>query len=205
MKASCARSSTQPGSTPWERTNTLRDAEQKSGQKFLADLKSALDLYASDHLVKNSVMQYPSNPFDALAQRPFHDDMTGEGWHFNGMSIVHVRNDGDYYEFVGDNQGAYQVSFTHVNQGEGTYLFRENRLYQFVGPLQGDYVPEIDLYLPTSHSLVGFDLKSEPVNGMQVFSEFAVSIFDIVVTIIALMTASKGQPYRYPLCIRFIH
>lgn len=83
--------------------------------------------------------------------------------------------DMDYYEFVGDNQGAYQVSFTHVNQGEGTYLFRENRLYQFVGPLQGDYVPEIDLYLPTSHSLVGFDLKSEPVNGMQVFSEFAVS------------------------------
>ena len=64
-------------------TSSIRDAEEKSEMKFIADLKSALDLHASDHFIKNSVMDYPNDPFDALAQRPFHDDMTGEGWHYN--------------------------------------------------------------------------------------------------------------------------
>ncbi len=80
-------------------TSSIRDAEEKSEMKFIADLKSALDLHASDHFIKNSVMDYPDDPFNALAQRPFHDDMTGEGWHYNGMDIVHVRNDGNYYEW----------------------------------------------------------------------------------------------------------
>ena len=29
-------------------------------------------------------------------------------------------------------------------------------------------------------------------------------IFDIIVTIIAMVKANEGVPYRYPLCIRFI-
>jgi len=117
-------------------TNTLRDAEQKSEQKFLADLKSALDLYASDHLVKNSVMQYPSNPFDALAHPPAYDMNTGKGWSFNGMNIIsHTRNDGDYYEWH------YNVDMPH-NCGCGMDDDRnciDSGCYDLTGPGLGDY------------------------------------------------------------------
>ena len=33
---------------------------------------------------------------------------------------------------------------------------------------------------------------------------FAVGIFDIVMTIIAIVKVSQGERYRYPACIRFI-
>ena len=72
--------------------NTLRDAEEKSEQKFIADLKSALELYATDQLSKNSRMEYPNNPFEALAQPPVYDANSGKGWYFNGNTISHTRN-----------------------------------------------------------------------------------------------------------------
>ena len=83
-------------------TSSIKDAEEKSEMKFIADLKSALDLHASDHFIKNSVMHYPDDPFEALAQRPFYDDMSGEGWRFDGMNdeIVHVRNDESYHSWA---------------------------------------------------------------------------------------------------------
>jgi|GEM_PF-348848 len=81
----------------------------------------------------------------------------------------------EYYEFVGENLGDYEVVFTRVKQGEGTYLYRENNRYEFVGQSQGDFIPETFLYLPTSHALAGFDISSEPVHGLNISSEFAVS------------------------------
>ena len=80
-------------------TSSIRDAEEKSEMKFIADLKSALDLHASDHFIKNSVMDYPDDPFDALAQPPVYDMNTGKGWTFYGNTISHNRNNGEYYSW----------------------------------------------------------------------------------------------------------
>ena len=81
-------------------TSSIGDAEEKSEMKFIADLKSALDLHASDHFIKHSVMDYPDDPFEALAQPPIYDMNTGKGWSFDGgMYITHVRNDGMDYSW----------------------------------------------------------------------------------------------------------
>jgi general secretion pathway protein G/type IV pilus assembly protein PilA len=80
-------------------TNTLRDAEEKSEQKFIADLKSALEIYATDQMARNSRMEYPNDPFAALSQPPVYDMNTGKGWHFNGSAIVHTRSDGEMHSW----------------------------------------------------------------------------------------------------------
>ena len=111
-------------------TNTLKDAERKSEQKFLADLKSALDIYASDHLVKNSVMDYPNNPFEALAHPPVYDNMSGKGWYYDGMNITHTRNDGDYFQW------SYNVGHPNMcdcgDDADGDCI--ESGCYEITGP-----------------------------------------------------------------------
>ena len=92
--------------------------EEAAEQKFLATLVSAIEIQASDEVVRNSYKKYPQNPFDALEQQPFRDNNTGEGWwvdeHQSGnnccdnngnsyeeghFSIRHKRNDGNEYEW----------------------------------------------------------------------------------------------------------
>jgi len=111
-------------------TSSIRDAEEKSEMKFIADLKSALDLHASDHFIKNSVMAYPDDPFNALAQRPFQDDMTGEGWDFNGMDIVHKRNDGSYYTWNYNKGNPHNCDCGHDAVGNCI----ESGCYEITGP-----------------------------------------------------------------------
>ena len=70
-------------------SNSITDAEENSEAKFIADLKSALELYAADNFVDNSVLQYPDNPFDALKQVP-------PGWSYMLNTIRHTRNNDTY-------------------------------------------------------------------------------------------------------------
>ena len=116
-------------------TNTLKDAERKSEQKFLADLKSALDIYASDHLVKNSVMAYPNNPFEALAHTPVYDMNTGKGWNFDGMNITHIRNDGEYFQWS-YNVG-HPMNCDCGDDADGNCI--ESGCYELYGPGLGDH------------------------------------------------------------------
>ena len=111
-------------------TSSIGDAEEKSEMKFIADLKSALDLHASDHFVKNSVMDYPDDPFDALAQPPLYDGNTGEGWRFDGMQIVHVRNNGDYYSWNYNKHNPYSCNCGHDANGECI----DSGCYDITGP-----------------------------------------------------------------------
>ncbi|MBM4154885.1 MAG: DUF4870 domain-containing protein [Lentisphaerae bacterium] len=41
--------------------------------------------------------------------------------------------------------------------------------------------------------------------GIGVVLILGLSIADAIFTIVAAITASSGKPYRYPLCIRFVH
>ena len=47
-------------------SNTITDAEIKSESKFIADLQSALEIYAADNFVKESVMKYTTTNFKNL-------------------------------------------------------------------------------------------------------------------------------------------
>ena len=71
--------------------NTISSSEEATEDAVIAALKSAVELYAMDQVVNNSVKSYPYNPFDELDKTP------------NGYSGVGTLSDVD---------GA--VSYTHL-------------------------------------------------------------------------------------------
>ena len=106
-------------------SNTIRSAEESAEQKFMGNLVSALEVYASDEVVKHSVKKFPSDPFIALDKYP-DDDV----WRFDGMSIMHYRNgynDGNYsmnemqsWSYVAHDPGSGPC-YTTTDNGDGTY------------------------------------------------------------------------------------
>ena len=92
-------------------TSSIQSAEENTEQKFMGNLVSALEIYAGDEFVENSVKSYPDDPFDALDRDP------NDTWDFNPMGIEHTRNDGTiktwYYTVTApanDNHGSYTLS-----------------------------------------------------------------------------------------------
>ena len=94
-------------------SNSIRSAEEAAEQKFMGNLVSALEVYASDKVVKNSVKSYPYNPFDVLEVTP--DDNV---WRYDMGTIYHYRNG---YDDMG-NYGMNEVqswSYSSYQPGNG--------------------------------------------------------------------------------------
>ena len=101
-------------------SQSITAGEEAAEQKFLATLVSAIEIQASDEVVRNSYKKYPHNPFDALEQQPYRDNNTDEGWWISGSNswdenghnghtfrrtsyeIRHKRNDGSEYGWMYD-------------------------------------------------------------------------------------------------------
>lgn len=84
------------------------------------------------------------------------------------------------FVYVGsDSVGNYDVRFTDVGSGQGSYL-RGTIVgeFVFVGPGSGSFLPLVPISLPTSNrmAVVGFDLK--PQENLILKSDFAFSGFD---------------------------
>ena len=76
-------------------TSSIQSAEENTEQKFMGNLVSALEIYAGDEFVENSVKSYPADPFDALDRDPNDSwEFYPDSWDFNPMGIEHTRNDG---------------------------------------------------------------------------------------------------------------
>ena len=121
-------------------TNSIRSAEEAAEQKFMGNLVSALEVYASDEVVKHSVKKFPSDPFIALDKYP-DDDV----WRFDGMSIMHYRNgynDGDYSnnEMQSWTYYAYDPGsgscYTTTQNNDGSYNDQQSShgCYEISGP-----------------------------------------------------------------------
>jgi len=87
--------------------NTISSSEEATEDAIIAALQSAVEMYAMDQVVNNSVKSYPSNPFDELDKPPSGysgvgslGDVDGE-WVFNNDSqsayVAHQRNDNNKY------------------------------------------------------------------------------------------------------------
>jgi len=87
--------------------NTISSSEEATEDAIIAALQSAVEMYAMDQVVNNSVKSYPSNPFDELDKPPSGysgvgslGDVDGE-WVFNNDSqnayVAHRRNDNNKY------------------------------------------------------------------------------------------------------------
>ena len=89
--------------------NTISSSEEATEDAIIAALQSAVEMYAMDKVVANSVKSYPDNPFEELDKTPVGysgvgslGDVDGE-WVFNNDSqnayVAHRRNDNNKYKW----------------------------------------------------------------------------------------------------------
>ena len=89
--------------------NTISSSEEAAENSIIAALSSAIEVYAMDQVVLNSVKSYPMNPFDEMDKLP--DGYTGIGtpdqdgeWVFTGDShVAHQRNDNSRFKWYYDS------------------------------------------------------------------------------------------------------
>ncbi|MCJ7578067.1 MAG: hypothetical protein MUO91_06410 [candidate division Zixibacteria bacterium] len=84
-----------------------------------------------------------------------------------------------YYQYVGSDSGSYQVSFSWVGEGKGSYQYKGGGIYFYVYPSNGDFLPKILLPLPQSHSLFDFALSFLPTHAFNAQIEWAKSKKDL--------------------------
>ena len=89
--------------------NTIASSEEAAENSIIAALSSAIEVYAMDQVVLNSVKSYPMNPFDEMDKLP--DGYTGIGtpdqdgeWVFTGDNhVAHQRNDNSRFKWHYDS------------------------------------------------------------------------------------------------------
>ena len=101
--------------------NTISSSEEATEDAIIAALQAAVEMYAMDKVVANSVKSYPENPFNELDKTPVGysgvgslNDVDGE-WVFydandDGISnyVAHQRNDNNKYKWTYDiSSGAF--------------------------------------------------------------------------------------------------
>ena len=93
---------------------TISSSEEAAENTIIASLQSAVEVYAMDQVVANSVKSYPSNPFEQMDKVP--DGYSGLGapdldgeWTFTSEGYVaHQRNDNSKYKwFYNDSSGTF--------------------------------------------------------------------------------------------------
>ncbi|MCU0646224.1 MAG: hypothetical protein MUC94_18455, partial [bacterium] len=83
-----------------------------------------------------------------------------------------------FYRYIGPNEGDYNIAFTFVGAGNGTYKPAGYANYQFVGAGNGSYDPIIYLTPPESHDLVDMEVIYQPWKNFQARTEIALSRMD---------------------------
>ena len=98
--------------------NTISSSEEATEDAVIAALQAAVEMYAMDKVVANSVKSYPDNPFSELDKTPVGysgvgslGDVDGE-WVFNNDSqnayVAHRRNDNNKYMWsYNDTDGTF--------------------------------------------------------------------------------------------------
>jgi prepilin-type N-terminal cleavage/methylation domain-containing protein len=74
--------------------STIDSSEASAEEAVIANLTSALEVYAMDKVVENSSKSYPENPFDALDNKS-KNELLNTNWSYNSSTIQYTRNDGN--------------------------------------------------------------------------------------------------------------
>ena len=83
-----------------------------------------------------------------------------------------------YYEYVGEGNGDYVVTFSSVGSGFGDYIREGLGIYRWVGSGRGEYLPIEFLPLPTKQQLLDFQMGYQPFAKFRVSAEAATSYLD---------------------------
>ena len=106
--------------------NTISSSEEATEDAVIAALQAAVEMYAMDKVVANSVKSYPDNPFEQLDKTPVGysgvgslSDVDGEDgeWVFYESNndeisnyVAHRRNDNNKYKWdYNDTDGTFGV------------------------------------------------------------------------------------------------
>ena len=88
--------------------DSISNAEEAAEDAVISAIKSGLTQYANNSLYESGRAEWPTNPFDALAEKPVGystdtDDADVDGeWTFSGGRITHQRADNSRYEWSYD-------------------------------------------------------------------------------------------------------
>jgi len=82
------------------------------------------------------------------------------------------------YVYVGEENGNFNVSFSDLGDNQADYKYKGAGIYEYVGANQGRYAPVILLPTPKKQSVMDVDLSIEPVRGIKIGGELAISEFD---------------------------
>ena len=89
----------------------------------------------------------------------------------------YIRRD-SIFVYVGPDSGDYQVRFSDVGEGRGSYRFAGFGRFEYVGAGKGRYEPVIVLPRAQRNDLADMRLEYQPTEGVSLVSEVAVSAFD---------------------------
>lgn len=83
-----------------------------------------------------------------------------------------------FYRYAPGPTAQYVVSFSSVGFGQGEYVRQAVGVFVWKGPGLGDYLPVRFLPLPTSASVMNFNLDVAPTSDLRVTGELGTSRFD---------------------------
>ena len=108
--------------------STIDSSEASAEEAVIANLRSALEVYAMDKVVESSSKSYPNNPFDALDDKSKNELLSGN-WSFEPSVIHHTRNDGTVKSWMYESWPTINGGFE--NPSYGVIMDLETWLAQF--------------------------------------------------------------------------
>jgi len=93
--------------------------------------------------------------------------------------MVDSATDSAHFEYVGEDMGEWEVSFTNIGTGNGEYDDAGSGIYEWVGEGAGSYTPRRMLDMPVSQGIFDIGLEYVPLEGVTLSTEMATSTFDL--------------------------
>lgn len=104
----------------------------------------------------------------------------------DGATQTTLPERGDYdlrsdsvWVYVGKDSGDYDVRFSDVGEGKGDYAYRGFGHFEYVGKRLGRYLPIVLLTPAQQHEVIDNRLAVQPVRGVSLISELAISRLDL--------------------------
>jgi len=121
-------------------TGIVRQSEAASEQGVLVSMVAALDTYSHEHYIEEGVLEWPSNPFEALNKVPPSYDKSG-------TTLLREMDDSDWI-YTADNDDEYPNHIAHRRKEDSLALWPYNPITGEVGYDNPPYQPSVMLYRP---------------------------------------------------------
>ncbi|HET6567160.1 MAG TPA: hypothetical protein VFG50_04285 [Rhodothermales bacterium] len=152
------------------------DSRQFGAELGLTPADSLLLVNSGDDLALRSGAEPVLGPFDPEA--PYVQYVREARPTGTGVDSVYV----PLRSAPEDGRQIYRVRFSRKGEGLGSYVRGDSLIngiqYEYVGEGRGDYEPVRQLPKPEQHDLIDFSGSIEPIANLEVFGEWAGSLYD---------------------------